>query len=77
MTLSELGEKLASMYQDAPEKESVAMIHLFGIKYAEQIKDLNVSCAALAKAAGLNKSYSTEISKGIKLAKYVAVKNRT
>ncbi|WP_436286865.1 HTH-like domain-containing protein [Vibrio alginolyticus] len=38
MTLNELGSILEKMYQNAPENESVAMIHLFAIKYAEQIK---------------------------------------
>ncbi|EKO3791396.1 hypothetical protein [Vibrio metschnikovii] len=74
MTLNELGDVLNHMYQNAPTNESVAMIHLFAIKYANQIKDLNVSCKSVAKAAGINQSYGTEISKGIKLAKYVSVK---
>ncbi|HAS6932174.1 TPA: hypothetical protein NGU14_004546 [Vibrio parahaemolyticus] len=77
MTLNDLGTALEKMYRNAPANESVAMIHLFGIQYAEQIKDLNVSCKALAKAAGINESYGTEISKGIKLSKYVSVKVRT
>ncbi|ODW62841.1 hypothetical protein BBL91_22300 [Vibrio parahaemolyticus] len=73
MTLNELGSTLEEMYQNAPENESVAMIHLFAIKYAEQIKNLNTSCKSVAKAAGINESYGTEISKGIKLSKYVRV----
>ena len=38
MTLSELGKKLSEMYNNAPEGDAVAMIHLFGIKYAKEIK---------------------------------------
>ncbi len=74
MTINELGEILSNMYEDAPNGDSVAMIHLFGIKYAEQIKSLGVSCEAITKAAHINTSYKTEISKGIKLSKYVNVK---
>jgi hypothetical protein len=50
------------------------MIHLFGIKYAHEIKDINVSMKAIAKAAGIPESYGTEISKGEKLAEFVRVK---
>jgi hypothetical protein len=32
MTLNELGSKLNEMYANAPKGDSVAMIHLFGIK---------------------------------------------
>ena len=39
MTLNELGTKLSEMYNNAPKGDSVAMIHLFGIKYADQIKE--------------------------------------
>ena len=38
MTLNELGTKLSEMYNNAPKGNSVAMIHLFGIKYANEIK---------------------------------------
>ncbi len=77
MTINELAEKLANMYETAPTGDSVAMIHLFGIRYSNEIKDLGVSSKALAKAAKLNDSYGTEISKGVKLAKYVTPKSRT
>ncbi len=74
MELHELGGILKDMYFNAPEKETVAMIHLFGIKYANEISLLNSSFKEIAKAAGINESYGTEISKGAKLAKYVVVK---
>ncbi len=50
------------------------MIHLFGVKYADEINDLGVSKRELAEAAGIGESYATEISKGVKLSKYVCVK---
>lgn len=74
MTLNELGETLSNMYQNAPNGDSVAMIHLFGIKYANQIRNLGASSKAIAKAAHINDSYGTEISKGVKLSKYVTPK---
>ncbi|WMN64956.1 HTH-like domain-containing protein [Vibrio parahaemolyticus] len=77
MTLNELGETLSGMYHNAPDGDSVAMIHLFGIKYAVQIKDTGASSKSIAKAAHINESYGTEISKGIKLAKYVTPKAYT
>ena len=71
MTLKELGDMLCDMYQNAPHGDKVAMIHLFGVKYAEDIKALDGSCKDIAKAAGIDDSYGTEISKGVRLAKYV------
>ena len=43
MTLSELGKKLSEMYNNANKGDTVAMIHLFGIKYANEIKQSNYS----------------------------------
>ncbi len=74
MALQELVKILHDMYFNSEDKETAAMIHLFGIKYSKEINDLNISKKELAKAAGLRESYGTEISKGVKLAKYVAVK---
>lgn len=73
MTLIQLGEKLKEMYFGSKDGESVVMIHLFGIKYAAEIKELGASASSIALAAGIQKSYGTEISKGIKLAKFVTV----
>lgn len=74
MTLNELGEILHDMYFNSEEGEKVAMIHLFGIKYAKDIQDVKESKKAIAKAAGIRESYGTEVSKGVKLSKYVVVK---
>ncbi|MDX8340541.1 hypothetical protein SLH46_15180 [Draconibacterium sp. IB214405] len=69
MTEKELSEKLADMYFNAMKGEAVSMIHLFGIKYAEEIR--NYSIKEIIEMSGLNPSYGTEVSKGMKLAKYV------
>ena len=74
MTLNQLGEILNQMYFGAEDGEAVAMIHLFGIKYATEIIESGKSKKAIAKAAGIPESYGTEISKGVKLANHVIVK---
>jgi 5-methylcytosine-specific restriction protein B len=74
MQVQTLGEILKDMYENAPDGESVAMIHLFGIKFADQIARSGFSPKEIAKAAGIQESYGTEISEGVKLAKYVLVK---
>jgi len=74
MELQELGRILKEMYETAPSKSMVAMIHLFGIKYAEEIKNCSCSNIEIIEEAGLNKSYKVELSKGIKLSEYVTPK---
>ena len=71
MNVSKLGAVLSKMYNDAPKGETVAMVHLFGVKYADQIKAVNGSCKDIANAAKISESYGTEIAKGVRLANYV------
>jgi len=59
------------MYSNAPIGDSVAMIHLFGIRYANEIIKKKLSKKDIAIEANIPISFATEISKGIKLAKYV------
>ena len=75
MTLIELGTKLSEMYNNAPKGDSVAMIHLFGIKYADQIKESEYSKKDIINQSGISASYLTELTKGVKLADYVIPKN--
>lgn len=75
MTLNELGLKLSEMYKNAPKGDAVAMIHLFGIKYASQINESKISKRDIIKESGLAKSFITELTKGVKLAEYVIPKN--
>ena len=74
MTKIELGNKLKNLYDDANEGEIVTMIHLFGIKYGEVIRENKFSFKEIAEEAGISETYKTEISKGANLAKYVTVK---
>ena len=74
MTLNELGSKLKEMYDDAPKGNSVAMIHLFGIKYADEIKNSEFSKRDIINQSGISQTYLAELNKGVKLADYVIPK---
>jgi 5-methylcytosine-specific restriction protein B len=74
MTDNQLIQELRRMYEGAPDGYKVTFIHLFGIKYAEELQDMKMSYKELAKAALEKESYHTEIHKGAKLATYVSVK---
>ncbi len=72
MQIEEASKILAQMYNNAERKEVALSVHLFGIKYADQIG--NMSANDIAIGAGIKKSYGTEIRKGMRLAKYVELK---
>ena len=74
MTVIELGEILKDMYDDARRGEKVVMIHLFAIKYADEIRKNKYTPKEILKNANMQESYQVEINKGIKLSKYVVVK---
>lgn len=74
MTIKELGLELREMYLNAPKGDAVAMIHLFGIKYADEIINFENAKNEIIQVSGISQSYITELSKGIKLAKYVLPK---
>ncbi|RAI94302.1 hypothetical protein DET54_108102 [Paenibacillus pabuli] len=74
MTVDELGEILNNMYRNAPDGDQVANIHLFGVKYADIINRNDFSVKEIVIASGISLSYTTEVSKGIKLSKYVVTK---
>lgn len=76
MNNRELGGKLREMYTNASKGEAVAMIHLFGIKYAAEINNSVCSKKEIIKASGISESYLTELTKGVKLAEYVILKNQ-
>lgn len=74
MTLMELSCTLRDMYDNAPDRDQVAMVHLFGIKYANEIKREDFSIKEILRNADMPLSYQTEINKGIRLARYVIPK---
>ncbi|EPD49464.1 hypothetical protein HMPREF1210_03363 [Paenisporosarcina sp. HGH0030] len=71
MTEKQLGEILSQMYMRAPEGYKVTFIHLFGIKYAEEIIKNKLSIKKILEYSNVKPSFVTEISKGIKLSRYV------
>jgi len=74
MPLETLGKLLHDAYFNAGEGEKITMIHLFGIRDADEIECCGAPCRDIAIKAGIRESYATEISKGVKLALYVTVK---
>jgi hypothetical protein len=72
MTLNELASILKDMYTNARPKEKVTMIHLFAVKYAEQIKKIGVR--QIVEQSGIPSTFKTELNKGVRLAKYVNIK---
>lgn len=74
MTLQDLAVTLSDMYNNAPPKEQVTMIHLFGIKYANVIIENGYSRKEIIQKANISESYLTELSKGMKLSNYVTIK---
>ncbi len=75
MTLNELGAKLGDMYHNAPKGEKVSNILLFAIKYAKQIKESKYSQLDILRQAKITESHNIHISTGIKLEKYVTIKD--
>ena len=73
MTEDDAIRRLRDMYRNAPYREKAASIHLFGIKYANELSNLNLK--AIAEQATGHESYHSEIHKGIRLAKYVQLRD--
>ena len=74
MTLQDLADILSDMYNNAPRKDQVTMIHLFGIKYANLIIENGYSRKEIIKKSNIPESYLVELNKGIRLSNYVVVK---
>ena len=75
MTVNELGKTLKKMYE-LPGANKVAMIHLFGIIYGDEMRNLDIKPIEVIKAADMKESYFAEVNKGIKLSKYVELKDQ-
>ena len=75
MGLQELADRLRKAYHDAPPREKAVRIHLFGIKYAADLTGRSIP--TIVKLADVPENWASEIRKGIALAKYVELKNRS
>lgn len=73
MTIDEAAKILSQMYrQGAATKEKAVQIHLFGIKYADELEGM--SLPEVTARAGISEKYKTEIRKGMNLARYVQLR---
>ncbi len=73
MTLGELSAELVRMYNSASEGESSTMVHLFAIKYANEIYKAGLNASQIAKAANIYKTAYVEINAGLRLVNHVTV----
>lgn len=73
MQIDKLGKMLADSLEKASKGDVAVTIHLFGIRYADEIGS---SANQVAIAAGISEKYGTELRKGMKLAKYVTLNSR-
>ena len=73
MTVNELAARLREMYE-IPGAHKTTMIHLFGVLYAEEIKQADIKPVEIVRTAKMQESYQGEIGKGMRLAQYVQLK---
>lgn len=64
-SIEELGAILSEIYNSSENKTT--SIHMFGLKYAEAIKNSGVSVVDIVKASNVSDSYHAEVSKGIRI----------
>lgn len=72
MLIRDLQTTLKKRYLNAAKGEQVLSLYLFGIEFADQLS--GVALYDLCEAAGLSRSYGTELAKARKLAPYVSLK---
>jgi len=71
-SIDQIGKLLADTYSKAPKKEKVTAIIVFSIKHSEDIQRLGIK--EILQNAKLPIGYRPEVSKAIRLSKYVTVK---
>lgn len=74
MELEEWGKRLRDQYEAAKRNEAVCQVILFGIEYSQEIQQSGYLLREIVDSAGLPGGYLAELSKGIKLARYVEMK---
>ena len=73
MNIDEAAKILRNAYCQAPNGKKSTGLHLFGIKYADELSKVDLN--QLIKKAGIRDSYYAEIRKGIRLSEYVNLKD--
>ncbi len=72
MTAQELAQILARMHSNAPARRKSVMPSLFGVRYAEEIRECGVTPNKLVEMSGISgRSYHIEVRKGMKLRQWV------
>lgn len=74
MSEEELARILRRRYKSAKCKEITLQVHLFGIEYGDEIRKSRYKISRIVELSGLDKGFSAEVSKGVKLAPYVSLK---
>ena len=72
MDLTEAARLLGHVHATAPEGKKTVYIHLFAIKYADEIR--NLSYTRLVDLSGIPTSYHIEIWRALNIAEYVQLK---
>ena len=73
MNIDEAAKILRSAYRRAPERRQMTALHLFGIKYADELASMPLE--QLVEKAGIRPSLHVELNKGRNLAQYVDLKD--
>lgn len=76
MVKAELAALLRAMYDGAKRNEAACQVHLFGIKYAKELQECGCPLKEIVQLSGISMGYLSEVSKGVKLAQYVELKER-
>ena len=71
MKQAELSKELRRRYDSAKRSQVILEIDLFGIDFGEVIRNNGFSIKTIVSKAGIQPSYITEVSKGVKLSEYV------
>ena len=76
MVKGERAALLRAMYDGAKRNEAACQVHLFGIKYAKELQECGCPLKEIVQLSGISMGYLSEVSKGVKLAQYVELKER-
>ena len=71
MASEQLASALLVMYEGAKTGEKTAKVLLFGIVYAEAIRDSGASVETIVGMSGLPPSYVGQVRSGMALSEYV------
>lgn len=73
MNIDEAAKILRRAYCQAPKDRQATTVHLFGIKYADELASMSLK--QLVEKADIPPAYQVELNKGRNLAQYVDLKD--